>query len=65
MPRPILGETTINQINVYNSIGQLVLSKKMNSLNNKTIHLENQSAGFYVVHLVAEDKIKRFKIIKQ
>lgn len=37
----------------------------MNSLNNKTIHLENQSAGFYVVHLVAEDKIKRFKIIKQ
>ncbi|AEM72214.1 hypothetical protein Murru_3194 [Allomuricauda ruestringensis DSM 13258] len=61
----ISGETTINQINVYNSIGQLVLSKKMNSLNNKTIHLENQSAGFYVVHLVAEDKIKRFKIIKQ
>ncbi len=61
----ISGETTINQINVYNSIGQLVLSKKMNSLNNKTIHLENQSAGFYVVHLVAEDEIKRFKIIKQ
>ncbi|KAF5030357.1 hypothetical protein DSECCO2_638990 [anaerobic digester metagenome] len=52
----------IIQINVYNSIGDLVYSK-LNHENNTEIDLSNKPKGIYFIELISKDKTFKDKII--
>lgn len=53
------------EIQVYNSGGQLVLREKNKIGEDTAIHLDNCTAGLYVVHVLSEGHTKAFKIIKR
>ncbi len=54
----------INNITVYNILGQELLSKPANS-NNTNIDLSNLSNGTYLVKIVSENGIHNLKILKK
>ena len=57
--------TTILKVNVYNSIGQLVITKDL-SLELEPINLSYMNSGIYFVNIISENKnVKTFKIIKE
>ena len=56
--------TSLN-VNIYNSIGQLVITKDL-SLELESINLSHINSGIYFVNVMSENKnIKTFKIIKE
>lgn len=69
-PNPVKDElnlnakTTIDQVTIYNLLGQQVFSEKMNS-SNKAINLSNLSKGLYVMTVTSEGKTASFKILKE
>jgi hypothetical protein len=72
-PNPSNGEFNVNlnsvsentSIEVYNSIGQLIVKQKTNRLNN-TINLKNASNGVYIINIIENGAlIQKTNIIKQ
>ncbi len=69
-PNPVKSElnlsakTTIDQVSIYNLLGQQVYSEKMNS-SNKTINISNLSKGLYVMTVTSEGNTASFKILKE
>lgn len=68
-PNPIKGNdlfiktTQITQIKIYNIIGKLVLSKILNSSNNK-VDISKLDKGVYLIKIVSQNKITTKKVIK-
>lgn len=68
-PNPTKGEVNINNVslekaNVYNTLGQLVKSFKLNSSNtDNTINLSGLPKGVYYVYLINQDAASAKKII--
>ncbi|PTX60963.1 putative secreted protein (Por secretion system target) [Kordia periserrulae] len=56
----VKGIGTIDKIEVYSALGELILSSR-----EKSIDLTFQNSGFYVVKIYADSKITTTKIIKQ
>ncbi|WP_405301551.1 aryl-sulfate sulfotransferase [Kordia sp.] len=56
----ITGNTSIDKIEVYSMLGQLI-----HSTQKRTIDLNKNSAGIYIVKVYANNKISTSKIIKQ
>ena len=70
-PNPVVsGELTllsskeISVVNVYNTIGQRVISKKPLALESK-LDLQNLASGTYMVQVTIGEKKGIFKILKQ
>lgn len=69
-PNPVSNElnlsakTTIDQVSIYNLLGQQVFSEKMNTPN-KTINISNLSKGLYVMTVTSEGNTASFKILKE
>ncbi|MBK8723053.1 MAG: T9SS type A sorting domain-containing protein [Saprospiraceae bacterium] len=53
------------EINIYNSVGQKVLTQKIESIGNQTISVEKLELGTYFVQMVGKEKIYIGKIIKE
>ena len=53
------------EINIYNSVGQKVLTQKIESIGNQTISVEKLEVGTYFVQMVGKEKIYIGKIIKE
>tara|TARA_B100000427_G_scaffold270290_1_gene236854 strand:+ start:638 stop:3205 length:2568 start_codon:yes stop_codon:yes gene_type:complete len=51
----------LDQIQIFNLLGQEIISNEINSMNYR-INLSNLSNSIYIVSIKAENKIKRFKI---
>ena len=49
---------------VCNLTGQAVLKKKVNN-NERKVYLENLASGNYIIQLISEDRIVRYKFVKQ
>lgn len=70
-PNPIFGNfITIDsketgEINIYNSVGQIVLTQKIEFIGNQTISVEKLEVGTYFVQMVGKEKIYIGKIIKE
>jgi hypothetical protein len=68
-PNPVIDNTTIfakenfNSIFIFNTLGQLVYEKKVNT-NEEKIDLSKLTSGNYIVKIDAESGIKVLKIIK-
>ncbi|MEG3659603.1 T9SS type A sorting domain-containing protein [Arenibacter palladensis] len=56
--------STVTEIRVYNSVGQLVLSEKTETAGVNNIHLDNCTPGLYIVHVLSKGDLETFKIIK-
>lgn len=54
----------IDIVNVYNTIGQKIITRKP-TLNKDTIKMDHLPSGVYIVHVVIAEKEGSFKIIKQ
>ncbi len=68
-PNPFNNNITINtidaqSINIYNSIGKLVFSSKINS-RNQEIDLSELNNGLYILRVYSKSGIKQTKIIKK
>jgi len=69
-PNPVKSElnlsakTTIDQVNIYNLLGQQVFAEKMNT-SNKAINLSNLSKGLYVMTVTSEGNTASYKILKE
>ncbi|MBK8721311.1 MAG: T9SS type A sorting domain-containing protein [Saprospiraceae bacterium] len=71
-PNPIKNINLVNfnsketgEINIYNSVGQKVLTQKIESIGNQTISVEKLEVGTYFVQMVGKEKIYIGKIIKE
>ena len=67
-PNPVLTEMTVqgaadDLINIYDSSGRLVLTKRISS-DNETIDLNGFSPGLYFARINEDDKSTMFKIVK-
>ncbi len=60
----LISSKDISVVNVFNTIGQLVLSKKPVALESK-LNMQNLAIGAYVVQVTIDDKKGIFKVIKQ
>ncbi len=60
----LLSSKDISIVNVYNAIGQLVMSKKPVTLESK-LNMHNFASGTYLVQVTIGEKVGTFKIIKQ
>lgn len=70
-PNPVVNDVLtlranedISIVNIYNTIGQKVISRKPISLDSK-IDMQNYPVGVYIVHVAIGKKEGSFKIIKQ
>ncbi len=69
-PNPVINElhikskTTIDEIKVFNLLGQQVLRQKINSTNGN-IFLSNLKNGLYLAEINADGKKSTFKIVKK
>jgi hypothetical protein len=61
----ISGDFKATEIHIYNSSGQLIYNERMNTTIDNTLHLDNYTAGLYIIHVLTEGETKSFKIIKQ
>lgn len=52
-------------ISIYNNIGQLILSKKINSSNDLTINTSSYSTGVYIVNIIKGSENKTLRFIKE
>jgi len=59
----IEGKQTI--VEIYNTIGQLKYSKRMEADGNSTINLSNLSKGMYVLRISTNGQVNNMKILKQ
>ena len=70
-PNPVIdnlqikASSQINKINVFNTLGQLVLVKNTVSSNEITVDLSELNSGYYLVKLDSETASSNFKILKQ
>jgi len=60
----MLSSKEISIVNVYNNIGQLMISKKPATLESK-IDMQQLAAGAYIVQVTINEKVGNFKVIKQ
>ena len=58
------GVPTDMQVEVYNNLGQLLVSQKM-SMGMNTIDISNKSAGVYLLKAIDGDKVSTYKIVKK
>jgi hypothetical protein len=69
-PNPVNNElnlsanTTLDNVSIYNLLGQQVFSEKMNT-NYKTINTSNFNKGLYVMTVTSEGNTASFKILKE
>ena len=69
-PNPLTNElnlsakSTIDEIGIYNLMGQKVFSEKIGR-NSTRINLENLSSGLYVMNVASEGKSASYKIVKK
>jgi len=61
----ISGDLKATEIRIYNSSGQLIHNERMSTSSDNSLHLDNYTAGLYIIHVLAEGETKSFKIIKQ
>lgn len=71
-PNPIKNSNIVNfdskemgEINIFNSVGQQVLTQKIESIGNQTISVEKLDVGTYFVQMVGKEKVYIGKIIKE
>ncbi len=57
-------EKNVTEIMVCNLTGQAVLKNKVNN-NERKVYLENLASGNYIIQLISEDRIVRYKFVKQ
>lgn len=60
----LVSSEDISAVNVFNTIGQLVLSKNPVALESK-LNMRNLAIGAYIVHVTIGDNKGIFKVIKQ
>ena len=60
----LLSSKDISLVNVYNNIGQLVMSKKPAMLESK-LDMHRLASGAYIIQVTINEKVGNFKIIKQ
>lgn len=60
----INSDSIIDSVTVYNVLGQLILTKRMDTSNAK-LDLSTLKSGSYFVKIVKGDKVNSFKIIKE
>ena len=60
----LLSSKEISSVNIYNTIGQIVMAKKLNVLESK-LNLQNLASGTYLVKVIIGKKEGNFKVIKQ
>lgn len=69
-PNPVKSElnlsskANIDQVLIFNLMGQQVFSEKMNT-SNKTINISNLSKGLYVMMVTSEGNTASFKVLKE
>ena len=70
MPNPTNGRFTIvsnitnaENISIVNELGQVVYSMNNVDLTNKTIDLENQPMGTYIIKIMSDNQVKTIKLI--
>ncbi len=61
----VTSDKEIDQIVVYNLLGQEILNKSFNNVSNVILNTENFTHGTYVVKVSSEGSIKTFKFIKK
>ena len=70
-PNPVIdnlqikSKSQINKISVFNTLGQLVLTKNTVSANEITVDLSELNSGYYLVKIDSETASSNFKILKQ
>ncbi len=57
-------DSAISSVEVFNLLGQKVVSNKFNS-NDVQVDMSNLSGGAYMVKITSNDQIKTIKVIKQ
>jgi len=60
----LVSSKDISIVNVYNTLGQRVISKKPSTLESK-LDMYNLASGTYLVQVTINEKIGNFKVIKQ
>lgn len=71
-PNPTSGNTTLSfgknvaglQIEVLNTLGQVIITETASHTDKFVIHLENQPAGAYYTRIIADGDTKNIKLIK-
>jgi hypothetical protein len=70
-PNPVKDVVTINSpvgldnVKVFNQLGQIVLKSNAEILNNNRLDLSALNPGMYMLQIKAENKSKTVKIIKE
>ncbi|WP_034061409.1 T9SS-dependent choice-of-anchor J family protein [Lacinutrix jangbogonensis] len=70
-PNPVINELTIKteleieNVKVYNQLGQEVLNFKKNSITNNTINIGDLNSGIYIINITSDNKTETIKIIKK
>ena len=60
----LIAAKTISKVELYNTLGQNVLSHKVGTLNSR-INIQSLNKGVYVMNVTIEGQTKSFKILKQ
>ncbi len=61
----IQGNLPIEQVEVFNQLGQSILTVKENALQNNQIDLSRLNAGIYFVEITAETKTETLRVVKK
>lgn len=61
----IQGAIRISKVEVYNTIGQLVLEKKQVQAENTSVDLSQEAKGIYVIRLYTEKGVQHAKVMKE
>jgi hypothetical protein len=61
----IQGNLPIEQVEVFNQLGQSILTVKENALQNNQIDLGRLNSGIYFVEITSETKTETLRVVKK